>query len=314
VRDTDHTLRTIAAIVGSTRHRFLPEVIIATSRISSRRNSGSHVDVKYGLHWRAEFQKSYLEAELSSQSGDASAPITAVVEGSRRFDNARVEFAGWIYPESYVDLSAGSKSGSVRQTVELDNAGFSYSDRRRGHEGGLFRTIVKLSETTQLTNSVLYGSRDRHNANTQFLSGLIRQTGSGKLRLDHLMRRSVRTTSVGRDDNTSRRTRLEYRYRTAKLSIRSYIAYNTRTKERDCLSFFARAAAEIPGEGQVEFWGNIGRIDHRQGQIEYMYLYAKHARPAFENVMISARLSYRYDRGASARNLTTVSIGMDAQI
>ena len=312
-RDADHSLSTVAGMAAWKIGSFSPGVIVGVNRLRHRHSDKSLYDVKIAPSTRYRYRGGYTALEICAQAGRQSGWGGMLIEGRHRFSTAQIKYAAWSYGDSYLDLSGGSKSGHSRRTIYLEDIDFELSDKRSGHQGGMIRTIVLVSDRIQLVNSLLYSGQHRDSSDLQLLSGLLRQFHPRlSLRLDHLVKSRRRLVAGDAIGATSRRTRLEVRFTTGQAAVRSYIAYNTKSGRSDYISAFIHLDYRTARAGRLQLWSNLARLDGRNGTVDYWYLFLRNEQTVWDGMTMAVKMSRTYDRDAGERHRTTLSLEVRA--
>ncbi len=312
-RDADHSLATVAGMAVWKMGSFSPGVIVGVNRLRSRHLDKSLYDVKIAPSARYRYHGGFTAMEICTQAGKRTGWGGMLIEGRHRFNTAQIKYAAWSYGESYLDLSGGSKSGRSRRTIYLEDVDFELSEKRSGHRGGMIRTIVLMSSRTHLVNSLLYSGQHRDSSDLQLLSGLLRQVHPRlSLRLDHLVRSSRRLVAGDAISATSHRTRLEVRFTTGQAAVRGYIAYNTKSGRSDYISAFIHLDYRTARAGRLQLWSNLARLNGRDGTVDYWYLFLRNEQTLWDGMTLAVKMSRTYDRDASERHRTTLSLEVRA--
>jgi hypothetical protein len=147
----------------------------------------------------------------------------------------------------------------------------------------------------------------------QFSSALIKEIGErNSLQLDYLWRHRARQTDVSADEYSRGRWRLEGRFNSGDIHVRSYIGYNTRSERRDYLSLFATMRLKLRPDGLVQLWSNLHRWSSEG--IEYWYSFVRGEQGLFDNVRASIKLAHTYRPTSVSRGTTTFSLGAVAEL
>lgn len=315
VRDYEHMISTIGGSFGKAYKNFEPMIITAVTSIRNRTTDKSITDFKYGFNLESNYSKGYNRFEISGQAGESNSFGAILTEGKHRFSDAEINYAGWIYGDSYLDLSGGSKAAGMSRTNEIEDIEFSYSDKRSGQEGGLLKTIVELTEDMKLVSSVIYAQRNEDIYNFEILSALERNVSQNVIiRADHITRVKNRIVSTGETEDIFRRTRLELRYISPEFYVRTYLAYQSETEEDDYTSLYSNFKYKSAGFGEFAVWLNIGKYNHNKGRIDYWYGYIENKVELTQNIRTLTKLTHSYRRGASDSHISTVSLGLEAII
>ncbi|MBU8932568.1 MAG: hypothetical protein KOO62_01040 [candidate division Zixibacteria bacterium] len=315
VRDDQHRLSTMAAMVSRQIRGLELAGIVGSNRMTNRVSEKTVHDLKLGFFSRLGYAEGHAVMEITHQSGERDGFCGASLEGRHRFRQADIRYAAWAYDDEYLDLTSGSKTGSVSSRDSLDSIEFGFSSRRRGAVGGMFKTIVQITPQLELVNSFVGSALSRDSMTVQFLSGIISQLESGlSLRLDFLSKLSRRVSPSNSTETVDRRTRLEGRFRSGKLSLKSYFCYHTKTGRSDYLSAFLRIGTSVEGLGHVELWSNLGRWNTREKCIDYWYGYISSQQEILSDVSAAIKLSHSYRRQPLSRHETTVAMEVTAMV
>jgi len=312
-RDPDHSLVSLAGMVAGDLGFLHPGVILGVNRLRNRHTASSRNDVKIAPTARYSYHGGYSSAEVCFQSGDRIAFGGVLVEGRHRFATAQVKYAAWRYGDKYLDLSGGGKTGASRRYHYPEDVEFEFSEKRSGHRGGMIKTIILMSPRTQLVSSLVYSGQHRDSSDLQLLSGLLQQIHPEFfVRFDHLVKTRRRLGSDTEPVVTSHRSRLEVRFTTGQAVVRGYIAYNTKSGRTDYLSAFVRLDYAATAVGKLQLWSNLARVDGRSGTVEYWYLFLRNEQPIWDDVTLAVKMSRTYDRDASERHRTALSLEVRA--
>jgi len=315
VRDETHSFRTVGGSFGRTYKNWKPMAIMSLTNLRNRVTEESINDSKYGINLRSKYAGGYNEFEISAQSGERNSFGAFITEGEHLFQEAEIDYALWIYSEAYLDLTGGSKAASIRNTNEIDEVDFSYSDKRSGQEGGLLKTTIELSNKTELINSIIFAQRDKENYNFEFLSAIEKHINSKMtMRLDHVSRIKHRLETGNETDDAFRRSRIELRYINLSLYVRTYLAYQSKTDEDDYTSFFTNVRYKDSRMGELALWFNLGEFRHNQGRIDYWYAFVEYRNEIIENLKTVAKLTHSYRRGQPDEHLFTITLGFELTI
>jgi len=310
-RDSEFRLVTKAVMFSHASGSFQLGLIVAGNSLVNRTTGKDITDYKTGIHWQYRYAGGYNRSELSLQAGERKGLAGAVTEGRHRFRPADVRYALWRYSDDYLNLSGGGKAASLSSRQMLDAVEFNYSCKRAGQTGGLFKSLVDLTSSLKLSNSFLYAAIDSDTADLQWLSGLMHTASGGwAVTLDHLRKTKRRVRDDRPNDSTSTRTRLELRTGQGLGRLRTYLAWNTRSRGKDFLTAFARFTREFAAYGRIELWGKVDRIEPSNFSPDYWYAYIKNEIYLLENVDLSIKLSHTYHGHYEDKHRTVVSLEM----
>ncbi len=310
-RDSLFSLTVLAGSFEYLESDFRPMLLFSGSGLRNRDLDETVLFYKYGAGSRYKYSNGYNQTEIIMQTETSTSFAAAATEGRHFFGTAEIKYATWIYSDDFIDLSSGSKRGNLSSTEEIEKIGFRYSNRRSGQRGVLLKTIVQPAVNIYLVNSFVFAKSRNEEYNFEYLSALSKTiSGSLRLRFDFLSRSRSRIEN----DIITRRTRAELNYQSAQISIRTYLAYNTRTAEDDYMSLLANLRFESKELGRMNVWGNLREYNHNTNQIDYWYAYIENQNDLFENLSVSTKFSHSYRRENKEPHLSTVSVGIKGQI
>ncbi len=313
VRDACHRLASFGLMLKDRAGKLRPGIIIGFNDLRNRQiRQGTGLSM-LALHSEYRYTGGHAIAEVAAQTGKGSGAVAAVVEGRHRIETAEIRFAGWLYGNRFLDLTSGSKTGSIYGSLYLEEAEFEYSSKRTGQEGVLLKTVVPLEKSIKITNALLLAHRDRYNTSTQYSCALSRPLGGrSSVQLDFLWRRRVKHSETAADTRDRSRWRLLGRFYSGGLYLRSYIGYNTESERRGYLSLFASLRIGLRPRGLVEFWSNLNRLGGEG--VEYWYNFVRGEQMLAGNVKARAKIAHTYRNDPGNRGSTTLSLGIVADL
>jgi hypothetical protein len=307
-RDEHFELLTAAALIERNYRRSRLGIISGFNRLRNRHDRAASADLNLGLTGHTRYSSGYVSSEISYQLGDRPSWRAALLEGRHRFRHAQLSYAVWAYGNNWHDLTAGSKSAILRLPDTVSNVAFAYSSRRIGQNGGLLRTIVKLSPQLDLTNNLVAGYHTDGSHRFQWLAALDWQTGSPLAwRFDLLLDNRQLVTSTAPDRNDLR-IRLQSRFTSANWLLRTYIACQTREDRPDFASLLIDSRLTSPRLGRIDLWANLARWNLKQRTLDYYYMYLQFTQQYLNSLEIALKLAHRYAREYSQQHQTSVSI------
>ncbi|MEA2031401.1 MAG: hypothetical protein U9N55_07405 [candidate division Zixibacteria bacterium] len=314
-RDHNHRLITTATMISRQTASLKLGGIVGLNLLKNRITEQTVRDFKLSAFAHKNYNRGHTAIEVTLQSGERPSFGGISLEGRHRFRQADIRYAGWAYNDGYLDLSAGSKTGSLSRHDSLSYVNFSFSSKRKGVEGGMFKTIIQITKRLELVNSLIASTLNRDTVSYQFLSGIVRQLQSNfTVRLDHLSKLTKRVLYATSNKIITRRTRLEGRFSSDKLSLRGYFGYNTRNGRQDYLSLFLRIRTDLKRIGRVVLWSNLGRWNIRMKRVDYWYFFISNQQEVFSNFITTIKLSNSYFSEPISRNETTVSLKVTALV
>jgi hypothetical protein len=303
VRDDDFRMSAAGGMIQLTGVAFSPGLLLAVSRLRNRATSQSVTDFKYGLNARYEYHGGYCGFEICAQAGERASPGAIVAEGRHRFRKAEIKYAGWSYAENYIDLTGGSKAGNLYHKTRLEKVDFEYTGKRSGQSGGLVKTVVNLTQSVELANSVLYVAFNADTTDIQWLAEISRKIGGMSLSLNFLVKGRERVSL----EAVRRQSRFVARFRTEKLYLRTHIGYISLSAERDCFSVFLNLKVRPNPYYRVELWSHILEIDHGAGRINYWHAFFRNSFSVTDGLNVAARFGHTYNRDALDAHQTIMS-------
>lgn len=312
-RDTDHRLTSVGGMVKDRGGSLRPGLIFGFNQLADR-HTGAEVNLPMiGLNSEYRYAEGYATLEVGGQSINRNLPLAAVLEGRHRLESIEVRYAAWTYEDRFVDLTSGSKAGSVYRDCVLDEVAFECSSKRAGQTGVLLKTSIEPMTNLKAANSLLIARLDRYNHTIQFASALTRIIGAkSSLQLDFLWRHKtdLLKTKVNRYDRG--RWRLEGRFNSGGFHARSYIGYNTDSERQSYLSLFATLRVLLKPDGLLEVWSNLNRFG-AEG-VEYWYSFVRGEQVLTGGLRGNAKIAHTYRNSSDDRHTTTFSLGVVAEI
>jgi hypothetical protein len=310
-RDTCFAIQTVGLAAVWERHPLTPTVLVGVNRLTNRAADRSVDLPAAGLNLRHRYGASYVEGELGLQQAPGGAVWSGVFEGRHRLPDAEISYAGWAYGDRFLDLSAGSKAGNLSRTIEVEDLGFRFSNRRAGQEGGLLRTAIDLGHSWRFSNSLLYAGYNRDHSNTQFGAELGWNASDGlDLEAGYLGTWRDRPNLSQPDEKDQ--WRLESRFSSGRLSLRSYIGYSRRSDDYSYGSLLVTGRWASRQETMIEFWSNIGRVNSEG--IQYWYAFARLQHQLWPQVESSVKLTHTYNRTSDNRSMVQLILEVSASI
>ena len=306
-RDSSHEIMSSAAMASIKTGQIELGLLAGMNRIKNKSNEVTFIDNKVGLFSKYGYSEGYATVELNLQTGDKSGFGGFVTEGRHHFNNADIRYSLWSYSNNFLDLSSGSKAGNISHSEDIEEIDLSITTSRTGVEGGLFKTIIELSPNYEMVSSLIYSGLDKDNFNIQYLGGLIRSINEKlSIRLDHIYKTKKRFKDQNESETEDHKTRLETRFSSGNLFVRSYIGYQTKTGEKDYLSLFMRLRNTNTRFGSLEFWSNLSHIDINNSMIDYWYSFIRIKQQLFLNFSTGIKFSHSYNRSSNDHHSTTV--------
>ncbi len=310
VRDSATSLRAFAAIGERAVGAIRPYIAVGSNHLHNRATGNSLDDIKLAGGFSARYRRGHVALEYCVQADADRASGAFLVEGVHRLLGTRLEYAGWRYGDRYLDFTAGGRAAAIQTHIELPEVGFTLSSRRPGQGGVQLKGNSELNQQTRLFSSLVVARRNHDSSNVQWLEGLEHDLSRRmSIRVDYLHSDKERDATGGEDDRFIHRIRTEARIATDKLKIRTYLAFSSTSSYGDYVSLFASARFMISSRMGGEVWSNVSRI--AQGNVDYWYWYGKLDQRLADGYSFALKLSHRYDRRATVRNSSAVSLEME---
>ena len=312
-RGEHYRLATGAASVGRKLGKHQSTVILAGDRITKRSTSSNFDLGKFALNHRYSYKRGYVETEMGGVTGGNLRAHAAVLEGRHKLSAIRLRYAAWSYGREFVDLSAGSKAGEMRQSTTLDGIGLELSSRRTGQDGVMLRSLAEITDKAQLRSSVLYYDNDVNSPETQLSTG-IDYAFSDQLSIDlsYLGGSEDARQLADNPGLPENLYKLELRFRTGRLRLRSYIAYNDNDDQRDNWSWLAVSTVKFLNGSRLKLWTRVKGM--KQNDRRYRYIFVESIQPLTETLTFEAKLSYSYSSERTDKSSTWITLGLGAQL
>jgi hypothetical protein len=305
-RDDDIRLVTAATEVSREWGRLRAGVVASRSSIIRRRDHAAISDVKLGMAATWHYRHGVASAEMIGQFAYRPGFAGLVVSGYHRGPRARIYYRAWRYTERYLDLSGGSTSGPLSVHDAIPDVELDFRTRRTGATGGSLRLLVPLTNRLNLEPAAVVSVFNRDTLRTEYAGAAsYRLSPAATIRADYLSRLTRRRASDADSDDCLRRVRTELRYEAGPLIARFYVAITSETGEPDRGAIFTRVRLAVEKVGDLELWSNLGRINLHTRQLEYWYVYLRHALPVSAGIEPSFKIAHRYSRSYSDRHTTT---------
>lgn len=311
-RDADHKLLSLGTSVRRYGGTVRPGIMLGLNQLDARHGSGSFSQPMIGINTEFHYHNGYSVAELSRLGTDYGAAFAAVIEGRHHFGEAELRYAGWSYGEDYVDLTGGSKAANLRQSQEISSVDLNSTTKRAGQDGLLIRTVIELAGNAKLSSSLMYASSNRGKATRQISAALIRRVNDKLLLQLDILNRWHRQNWTDPADRADNRIRMEGRFDSGRLSLRSYVAYNSKTARRRSVSFLTSAKYDLPQDATVQLWSNFGRID--SDGVEYWYVYVRASQNLSRKLQAALKMAHSYNRDAATSGRATISFELNATV
>jgi hypothetical protein len=306
-RDDDFRLVTAATEATREWGRLRAGIVAARNNVIRRRDHAAISDVKLGPTATLRYRKGVAGAEMIGQFDYRPGFAGFVVSGYHRDARARIYYRAWRYTERYLDLSGGSPSGPLSARDTIPEIGLYFGSRRTGTTGGSVRLLVSLTDRLSLEPAAVVSVYNRDTLRTEYIVAASHKLSPAvTIRADYLSRLTRRRAEDAGSDDRLRRIRTELSYEAGPLTARFYIAHTSVTGEPDRGAIFGRIRLAVQKVGDFELWSNLGRFNLRTRQLDYWYLYFRHALPTGTALEPSLKIAHRYSRNYSDRHTTTV--------
>jgi len=315
VRDRDYSMVSTGGMLTLLKRNFRAGIIYGNNHLKRRTDNYDIDDFKYGLYLRHKYRGGNTGIELSGQAGENNSFGAVVWEGVNKFERFEVRYAWWVYDDSYLDLTGGSKAGNLYRSLIIPGIDFTYSDKRAGQEGGLLKMLVTVSDKSRWINSLSLYALDNDNTEIQFMTGwqyAINEELS--IRADYLNKSRKRNLPGNVYDKTAQQWRFETRLSSGLFSVRDYIAYETETNKNDYLLAMVHIKYDTRNVGQWEFWTKMARINPGEWHINYWYFYLRFVHRLKNGVETAMKISHRYNIDENEKNLTTAMLELSLSI
>jgi hypothetical protein len=289
--------------VGRQFGNWKPQVTMAATRIGERYSDRFVTDLKTALNVELHHSRGHAVVEYCLQTGEQDEAGTVVLDVLHRFPFAKAAATGWIYGDSYLNLSGGGKATAMSHKVDLEDIDFEFSDRRAGQTGFSVRASSDLTKQTRFALSALAAWRNADSSAVQSQSELSRKLGSRfQVGLGYLVKRIERSAV----DSLYHRVRSTFQYSHRSLQIRSYLGQTIPESGRDYFSWLTDIRVQLSEETRLYLWSNFARVI--DGKIDYWNMFAKLEQKVGTVLTLGTKFSDRYDPDASDHHLMAFSL------
>ncbi len=270
--------------------------------IKKRGTDSSYNHYQLGSFVQYSKERFSSSIEMSLAKGAAKYHPAVLAETIYRTQLINFKFSAWFYDRDYINLMGGGRAGNLYQTVEIDESGFSFSDRRRNQTGFLLKSRLLFEKNISVDVSVSAWGSDQNNQIMQTLLGIespLTNTSTIGIDYDYSFQQEPGEFSEKIE------LRTVYRLKTDKINLRSYFGYDINQNEQKYFSLFSRLRLKNIGPGNFEFWFNMNKINPETKQLDYFYGFIRESFIPVDKLEISAKYSYRYNRNYSNREEST---------
>ena len=311
-RDLDFSLSTYANMITRKHNKIQPSLIVGINRIKNRETGESYNDIKFALSSTYRYKNGYNTIEITSQNNQIKSLAAFITEGKHRFRQAEIKYAGWVYDDELIDLSIGSKYVYLPSEDTLDNVDFTYTGRRAGQKGMLFKTDIALDESMKLSSNILFASKNSDSLDVQHATILSKQISTNyHLSINHLSKFKKRVKNSATFETTKRQTTIELRYKNNNVYWRNSIGYSTETDKPDYVSLLTTFLLNLAGRDTFEIWLNIRKIDLNRKQLEYWNGFVRFENLLANNLKMAFKLSQTYNKYSDKRYNTVISFELN---
>jgi len=310
-RDTNFQLSSLGSMITYKHKKYTPGIIVGVNNLRNRRSNENITTYQIGFYSAYRYHNGYNSLEISAQREKQNHFGAIVTEGQHQFRKTAIKYAGWIYDDHFYDLTGGSKAGNIYHQNYLQEIEFDYSDKRSGQKGFLFRTMVILFSDISLANSLIYATLNADTTEVQWLTEFTKKVNDNFLINLYYLEKRHKRNKLNYDDITlKRQMRIETKYQSPKLYLRNYVSYNMKTDKNDYFSLFTYLKYRYQTGSQMEIWLNLSEIDTRTKTLNYLYGFIKNNFYLLNNLKISVKFNYNYNRTTKEKHQTEVSFDL----
>ncbi|NOY88737.1 MAG: hypothetical protein GXO93_05000, partial [FCB group bacterium] len=311
-RDSSFQLTSWGTMITYRHKKYTPGIILGINNLKNRNSNKDITTYRIGFYSAYRYHNGYNSFEISARSEKQNHFAAMVTEGQHQFQKAAINYAGWIYDDNFYDLTGGSKTGNIYHKNYLREIEFDYSDKRSGQKGFLFRTMVILFNDISLANSLIYATLNADTSEVQWLTEFAKKVnGNFLISLDYLEKRHKRNKLNYDNTALKRQTRIETKYQSPKLYLRNYVSYKMKTDKDNYFSLFTNLKYSYQIGSQLEIWLNLAEIDTRTKSLNYLYSFVKNNFYLLNNIKISVKFTYNYNRKTKEKHQTEVSFDLN---
>ncbi len=303
------------AFMLSDNNKNLPSLIVGLHALKNRSLNNNFYDIKTGLYKNFKYTNGQISTELVAEFNKQNNSSALLIDGKHKSKKLYLTYAFWNYGEAYLNIAGGSKTSLISEYVTIDNIKQSILSKRSNQTGGLIKTKLRVSTNWQIDIASLYAYKNSDTTEMQLFTQLTRKlSASAKISIDVLHRNKNRNKLT---DNTSYRknqSRLMLVYNPDNLYVRSYIQYSHKTDKPRYVGFFSEIKQYSKNYGLLHLWLSLSEINSNTKQLDYFYGFIKNEIDLFDSLSVSFKLSHRYKRSATDKNVNQFSLNMNWQI
>jgi len=314
-QDIAHRLNTTGVMGDITLADITVGALWARSELDIRDSSGSFVQNQFALSIKSARTASlWYNTEVNTQNNAGTHSVAVSAEWRYNTAAGNVRGAFWRYPRSYRNLTGGARSGLLYETLEFDDIGFSYRDRRVNQTGGLLRSVTALDGRNKLETGIEYSKQNRGSATRgDYILALLHQFERNELKLE-AGGRSVTNSSTAVDSRWRLRAQFTSQFSSGhtQLQLRTALAYRKQVSDSPALGFFTRIRATVRNKQRLELWLDINRFRWWRGGLERLYSYIQYSAPVGASGAVSLLTKLVYSYNESSTNHSRVVARLEA--
>ncbi len=304
-QDTGNRLNTIGAMGNVSLGSVTVGALLGRSTLNSREGITGIRQEQLALSLgttdpskRAKAYPLWFNAEVNTQRN--SGVLTTALNAEWKYDtkDGNVRGALWHYPRAYRNLTGGGRSGILYESIEIDELGFQFRDRRVNQSGGLLRSVTALDGKNKIETGLEFSKQNRGGASRgDYILAWRHSVSGAEVKLEA----GGRTVTSSATDAKSRwRIQAQYTMRGRPTQLRAAVRYLKEVTHSPALGLFARFSRKFGAGSKLELWLDVARFRWWQGGLERFYSYVQYETPLDTGGTVSliTKLVYRYNEAS----------------
>ncbi|MCH9030641.1 MAG: hypothetical protein IIB00_00070 [candidate division Zixibacteria bacterium] len=310
-RDSNTRIESAGLGVTLKRRPINAGALFTFAQVVDRRNGLRFKQFQYSGNFRHITRDTHTEFETSLQSNNGILSVAAIAEGRRRIGDISLRLAGWAYPGGFTNLLGAGRSGLVYESIELETARFSFTDRRNNQRGFLLRSVTPLGSELELEMGIDLSGQPDGDWRGDYLFGVSDSVGGmGRLSVE-FSGSSREINSVAKDKWRLRTQILGYN---DDVRVRAYIEYREKTGRPAALGLFGRIQGDILENIPGDLWLNFSEVEITSLTLRRFTGFVRVSSPIFDDsaIRMSMKINYRYNKNSSQSSVMTLRLELNA--
>ncbi|KAA3634740.1 MAG: hypothetical protein DWP97_06415 [Calditrichaeota bacterium] len=314
VRDAEYAFSTFGAGLTKQFEQTDISFIPVVTSVKNRANQTTVTDYKSSFYLNYTPNRHRFKIETVVGKIKDNSELAIVTDNKIKRESDKIEFSGWYYSRSYIDLTGGSRTSLMSEKAEIDDVDYSFYTKRKNQMGMLTKYEREISDSWNVSQSVLYAFKSSDSTELQTFSQ-IQKSLNKKLSLyyDFSFRDKARF-SMQEGSYFKRNHRFGIKLYTTNSYIRCYMSHEIKTGEDPVVGLFGEYKLNSQSFGLLHLWMNIGRYNLETKRTDYIYFFIRNKIDLTNWGKIDIKLSHRYGRKSTSTNSNQITMTFECAI